>query len=36
MHAVAIKNELIEKYPWLPKAVFEAYSKEKNTALYET
>jgi len=29
MHAVAIKTELIEKYPWLPKAVFEAYSKAK-------
>ena len=29
MHAVAIKTELIEKYPWLPKVVFEAYSKAK-------
>ena len=29
MHAVAIKTELIEKYPWLPRAVFEAYSKAK-------
>ncbi len=29
MHAVAIKTELIEKYPWLPKAVFEAYSEAK-------
>ena len=29
MHAVAIKTELIEKYPWLPKAVFEAYSNAK-------
>jgi len=29
MHAVAIKTELIEKYPWLPKAVFETYSKSK-------
>jgi 4,5-dihydroxyphthalate decarboxylase len=29
MHAVAIKTELIEKYPWLPKAVFDAYSKAK-------
>ena len=29
MHAVAIKTELIEKYPWLPQAVFEAYSKAK-------
>lgn len=33
MHAIAIKTELIEKYPWLPKAVFEAYSKAK-TAHY--
>lgn len=30
MHAVAIKTELIEKYPWLPKAVFDAYSKAKS------
>jgi len=29
MHAVAIKTEVVEKYPWLPKAVFEAYSKSK-------
>jgi hypothetical protein len=29
MHAVAIKTELIEKYPWLPQALFEAYSKAK-------
>ena len=29
MHAVAIKTELIEKYAWLPKAVFDAYSKAK-------
>jgi len=29
MHTVAIKTELVEKYPWLPKAVFEAYSKAK-------
>jgi 4,5-dihydroxyphthalate decarboxylase len=29
MHAVAIKTELIKKHPWLPKAVFEAYSKAK-------
>ena len=26
---MAIKTELVEKYPWLPKAVFEAYSKAK-------
>jgi len=30
MHAIAIKTELIEKYPRLPKAVFEAYSKAKS------
>ena len=30
MHAVAIKTDLIEKYPWLPQAVFEAYSKSKS------
>jgi len=30
MHAVAIKTELIEKHPWLPKAIFEAYSKAKS------
>jgi len=30
MHAIAIKTELIEKHPWLPKAVFEAYSKAKS------
>ena len=29
MHAVAIKTELLEKHPWLAKAVFEAYSKAK-------
>ena len=30
MHAVAIRNSLIEQQPWLPKAVFDAYSKAKN------
>ena len=30
MHAVAIKTSLVEEYPWLPKAVFEAYSKAKS------
>jgi len=29
MHAVAIRNSLIEKHSWLPKAVFDAYSKAK-------
>jgi len=30
MHAVAIRNSLVEQHPWLPKAVFDAYSKSKN------
>jgi len=29
MHAVIIRNNLIEQHPWLPKAVFDAYSKAK-------
>ena len=29
MHALAIKTELVEKYPWLPEAVFKAYSEAK-------
>ncbi len=29
MHAVAIRNELLEREPWVAKAVFEAYSKAK-------
>jgi 4,5-dihydroxyphthalate decarboxylase len=29
MHAVAIRNSLIDQHPWLPKAVFDAYSKSK-------
>ncbi|WP_430817657.1 ABC transporter substrate-binding protein [Carboxylicivirga sp. RSCT41] len=29
MHAVAIKTQLVEKYPELPKVVFEAYAKSK-------
>ena len=29
MHAVAIRNILVEKHPWLPGAVFDAYSKAK-------
>jgi len=29
MHAVAIRNDLVEKHPWLPKAVFNAYSESK-------
>ena len=29
MHAVAIRNDLIKDNPWLPAAVFEAYSEAK-------
>jgi 4,5-dihydroxyphthalate decarboxylase len=29
MHAVAIRNDLVDQHGWLPKAVFEAYSKAK-------
>jgi 4,5-dihydroxyphthalate decarboxylase len=29
MHAVAVKRELIEKNPWLAKAIFDAYSESK-------
>ena len=32
MHAVAIKNDLVEEYPWIPSAVFDAYSKSKSVA----
>ena len=34
MHAVAMRNELIEKNPWLPQAVFNAYSQAKQL-MYE-
>lgn len=29
MHTIAIKRETAEKYPWMAKAVFEAYTKAK-------
>jgi len=29
MHAVAIRNSLADKHPWLPEAVFDAYSQAK-------
>ena len=29
MHAVAIRNDVIDAYPWLPEAVFSAYSRSK-------
>ena len=35
MHAVAIRNDLVSKHPWLPEAVFDAYSQSKNMA-YQT
>ena len=32
MHAVAVRNDLIEHNPWLPEAVFHAYSAAKQAA----
>ena len=32
MHAVALRKETIKQNPWLPKAVFEAYSQSKAAA----
>jgi len=32
MHAIAISNDLVDEHPWLPKAVFEAFSKSKAVA----
>ncbi|MGB5881586.1 MAG: hypothetical protein WBH85_16285, partial [Thermoanaerobaculia bacterium] len=29
MHAVAVRKNLIEEHPWLPEAVFRAYSRAK-------
>jgi len=29
MHVVAVRNDVIEEHPWLPQAVFEAYSRAK-------
>ena len=29
MHAVAIRQDVAQKYPWLPEAVFQAYSQAK-------
>lgn len=29
MHAVAIRNSLLDQYPWLAKAVFDSYSEAK-------
>jgi 4,5-dihydroxyphthalate decarboxylase len=30
MHVVAIRNDAIERYPWLPQRTFEAYSQSKS------
>ena len=35
MHVVAIRNDVVEENPWLPKAVFEAYSRAKQ-AMYDS
>ncbi len=35
MHAVAIRNVLVEKHAWLPKAIFQAYSESKAMAYTE-
>ena len=35
MHAVAMRNDVIDSHPWLPEAVFNAYSKAKQIQ-YET
>lgn len=32
MHAVAVKKDLIKKYPWLVDAIFKAYSQSKQLA----
>ena len=32
MHAIAIRTDAIEAHPWLPKAVFDMYSKAKRIA----
>jgi len=32
MHAVAVRSETVEKHPWLPEAVFRAYSEAKKVA----
>jgi len=32
MHAVAVRKDVIQAHPWLPKALFDAYSKAKQLA----
>jgi 4,5-dihydroxyphthalate decarboxylase len=35
MHAVALRNDLIEQHPWLPEAVFDAYVEAKRMTFAE-
>ena len=35
MHAVAIRNDLAKQHPWLPAAVFDAYSRSKKNGVCE-
>lgn len=35
MHVVGIRNELVDKHPWLPASVFKAFTKAKDHALEE-
>ncbi len=35
MHTVAVRNDVIQSHPWLPKAVFDGYSQAKQLA-YDT
>jgi 4,5-dihydroxyphthalate decarboxylase len=35
MHAVAIRNTLVEQHPWIVEAVFNAYSKAKAQSFQE-
>jgi 4,5-dihydroxyphthalate decarboxylase len=35
MHAVAIRNDLVKTHPWLPEAVFNAYSESKTMGYSE-
>jgi 4,5-dihydroxyphthalate decarboxylase len=33
MHLVAIKKDLVASYPWLPEALYEAFSRAKDIAI---
>jgi 4,5-dihydroxyphthalate decarboxylase len=35
MHAVAIRNKLVDTHPWLPSALFKAYAQSKAIAIRE-